>query len=1139
MPVDIGRISGGMLKDNLLRDGVDLSFETDLIYFDVNTSRLGIKTNSPSTELEVLGTSRSTNTLSTNFTNNDITVDFSRITTAIGSLNITAVNRVEATAISTDDIFINNNIIATTSSILLDQLDGGPASGGQDFFLDLGLASTTTFDDVIDLGDAVLSAGASNTNLEIRPNGLGVLEVYNEFNISGNLHSTGDITLEGTITFGSNNNDSVDFNADIHSNILPDTDNFYKLGGSSTSRWNGLYTNLVNGQAVTTSSLSTPSGVNYALRPGKSWFVAENGDNLNQGNHENSPFATIEKALSVATAGDTVKIYPGTYAELLPLVVPAGVSVSGLELRSVTIVPDTASQSEDVFHLNGETTVNNLTIKDFYYDSINDKGYAFRFAPNAQVTSRSPYIQNISVITQGTTTTPDDPRGFASGDAGKGALVDGSETNYLTKEASMLFHAVTFITPGVDALTMTNGVRVEWLNSFTYFANRAIYATQGTGRLTEDGSTLAYGAEIRSIGSANVYGNYGAVADGADTLMYLIQHNFAYIGTGKDASNDDTLVIQSNETVELNSGRVYYQSQDHKGTFRVGDLFYVDFENGTVSFDASSLDSTGASGLTITTGADVTTITKDFVTTGNLKIAGNTIESLFGEVNILSAGSETNLTLDVNIAKNLDITGDFSLSGQLILGNQTADTVTFGQTLNQNFEPDVNETYDLGSSSKVWKDTYTSEANINDIRIRGNVIETTVSNSDLELRANSAGIVNLKDSVKFDQALTVNGLTTTQSVNITGTLTHLGAVILAGNKSNTGFLDISGTLTVGSSAYFDNVQIVNNRIFTSDSNSDLELSAHASGIVEMPVDNVSITQSLAISSDYYTTNITASNRYTAEEFYNADILIKDNYIATTVSNSNLELRGNSAGGVFLETTKFTGSTISNVDDIVLQPNTGKNLKINSTAAVVLPKGTTSDRPTFQQGDIRFNTGTGIFEGFGAAFGGVYSLDRQTSVVAGSTENLNFTANNILTMDITAVRLRTNGLLVDNTLFDVNTVTTTNNDLTFAPNGTGLNRIESITPDGSDIRNELNSVITLTSTGLGYTRFTGTNGLVIPYGTTAEQSLTPEVGETRYNIEEGFVEVWDGTQWGNAGGEGETVTQQYMEDTSYLWNLILG
>ena len=1139
MPVDIGRISGGMLKDNLLRDGVDLSFETDLLYFDVGTNRLGIKNTAPNTEIEVTGTIRSTNTLSTDFSNGDITVDFSRITTALGALNITAVDRVEATAIATADININNNVISTSSDILLDIIDGGTLSVIQTSILDLGLSSTTVFDEIVDLGDAALAAGASNTSLEIRPNGSGTLEVYNAFNITGSLHATGDITLDGTITFGNNANDSVDFNADIASDVVPDTDAVYKLGTSSSNRWNGLYTNLLNGQSVTTSILSTPSGVTYSLRPGNIWFVATNGNNTNQGDHENGPFATIEKALSVAVAGDTVKIYPGTYTELFPLVVPVGVTVNGLELRSVTIIPDTASQSEDVFHLNGETSVTNLTIKDFYYDSINDKGYAFRFAPNARVTTRSPYIQNITVITHGSSTSLADPRGFDSADAGKGALVDGADTNYLSEEAAMLFHAVTFITPGVDALTMTNGVRVEWLNSFTYFADRAIYATQGTGRLTKDGSTLAYGAEIRSIGSANVYGNYGAVADGVDTLMYLIQHNYGYIGAGKDSSNDSTLVIQTNETVELNSGKVYYQSQDHTGTFRVGDLFYVDFENGTVSFDASSLASTGATGLTITTGPDVTAITKDFVTTGNLKIAGNTIESLSGAVNILASSGETNLTLDVNVAKNLDVTGDFSLSGQLILGNQTADTVTFGQTLNQNFEPDVTENYDLGSTSKVWRDTYTSEANINDIRIRGNVIETTVSNSDLELRANSAGIVHLMDTAAFDQALTVSGLTTAQSVNITGTLNHVGAVVLLGDKSNTGFLDISGTLTVGSSAFFDNVQIVNNRIFTSDSNADLQLSANGTGVIDIAVDNVSISQSLTAAGDFYTTNITASNRYTAEEFYTGDILIKDNYIATTNSNSNLELRGNASGGVFLESTKFTSNVISNADDIVIQPNTAKNAKFDTTAAVVLPKGTTADRPTFQQGDLRFNTGTNIFEGFGSAFGGVYSLDRLTSVTAGTTENLNFRADNILSMDITSARIRLNGLLVDNTLFDTNTVTTTNNDLTFAPNGTGVNKIENITFDAENIQNDLNTVITVAGTGRGYVTIAGTTAFVIPYGDNSQRPAGAEIGATRFNVEEGYIEVYDGTVWNNSAGVGDTVTAEFMEDTSYLWNLILG
>ena len=57
-------------------------------------------------------------------------------------------------------------------------------------------------------------------------------------------------------------------------------------------------------------------------------------------------------------------------------------------MRGVTIQPDSVDL-EDVFYLNGETTVEDLTIQDFYYDSGNDVGYAFKFAPNFKVTSRS------------------------------------------------------------------------------------------------------------------------------------------------------------------------------------------------------------------------------------------------------------------------------------------------------------------------------------------------------------------------------------------------------------------------------------------------------------------------------------------------------------------------------------------------------------------------------------------------------------------------------------------------------------------------------------------------------------------------------------------------------------------------------
>ena len=62
----IGRISGPLLKANLIRDGVDLAFETDLLYLDVNNSRIGINTATPQYDLDVVGTTRSTDLEVTN-----------------------------------------------------------------------------------------------------------------------------------------------------------------------------------------------------------------------------------------------------------------------------------------------------------------------------------------------------------------------------------------------------------------------------------------------------------------------------------------------------------------------------------------------------------------------------------------------------------------------------------------------------------------------------------------------------------------------------------------------------------------------------------------------------------------------------------------------------------------------------------------------------------------------------------------------------------------------------------------------------------------------------------------------------------------------------------------------------------------
>jgi hypothetical protein len=76
----IGRIGGPMLKENLIRQGVDLSVETNLLYFDVNNMRLGVNTATPNVAMDINGTTRFSSNLQINGSN---------IATYAGNGNIT------------------------------------------------------------------------------------------------------------------------------------------------------------------------------------------------------------------------------------------------------------------------------------------------------------------------------------------------------------------------------------------------------------------------------------------------------------------------------------------------------------------------------------------------------------------------------------------------------------------------------------------------------------------------------------------------------------------------------------------------------------------------------------------------------------------------------------------------------------------------------------------------------------------------------------------------------------------------------------------------------------------------------------------------------------------------------------------
>jgi hypothetical protein len=1069
----LGRISGQLLKDNLTRQGTDLAFDTDLLYLNVNSRYVSINTDITSKPLFVNGEFYSTNFNTTSIDGiTSFNLDFvANSIISQNNLNLVASAYVFADNIRTDNISIDNNSIVTLQS---------------------------------------------NSNLELRPNGTGTVEIQSNTNITGNLTATGSITLDGNIIFGDSDTDNVTFLADINTDIIPDQNEFYNLG-TNLKRWNTVYPELVNGEEITSLEMLS-GGVNLALRQGNIWYVAANGSNSNVGDHQSGPFATIAKALSEATAGDTVFIYPGTYTEITPLTVPAGVSVRGFDLRSVNIIPDSTTTSENIFLLNGETTVSDLTIKNFYYDSVNDTGYAFSFAPGMTVTSRSPYVQNVTVLTQGTTITVDDPRGFASGDAGQGAKVDGSLATAVSKEASMLFHSVTFITPGVDALVMTNGVRVEWLNSFTYFANRSIYATQGTLGLASLG--IRFGAELRSIGSASVYGNYGAEASGASTLMYLIQHNFAYIGAGKDVTNDPSLNISANETIELGGGKIYYQSLDNKGNFKVGDAFGVSFETGRVTISGIGVGAGGVTSITLANGTDETVIDATEVLVNNIRFSGNTLSSIYGDVNLDSATNELNTTNNVTAINDIDITGDFTVDGMLTIGNAFIDVVEFVAPVDYGLRAIIDNTHSLGNSTKRWDDVIVFDSYIGNLKVSDNVITTLDSNADLELRADGTGRIYVPvDNVEFDQNLTVNGTSYTKNVSLIGSLLQAGNIQRTGDTTTGNYTQI-GNQTVNGNGLYDDVLVTGNSITSSSSNANLVLDAAGTGRIYIPFSDVQVINDFVVEGllDGSIASVTTST--TAQTYSNNNISIGTNIIQTTVSNSDLELRAAGTGRIYIpsddvefdqnltvdNTTNLSGTNITgslvNIGTITHTGNTGQTGNRYITGDLTVSSNVDFGDIEFINNRLITTRSNSNLEFKTAGIGKVYIPSNDVKVDNNLTVNLNTQVNAVTVTTDTVFTTYSNGNISIGT--NIIETTVSNSDLELRAAGTGRIYVPN---DNVEINNDLNVNDT---TNLDNTNVTGLldyTGNITRTGTTTQignQIITGDLTVSS-NIDFGDIE----------------------------------
>jgi CheY-specific phosphatase CheX len=239
-------------------------------------------------------------------------------------------------------------------------------------------------------------------------------------------------------------------------------------------------------------------------------YVAQNGNDANDGTTMGNAFANIHVALAAAQSWTTVFLKSGDYRLYnQPVTIPRRVALVGDNLRTTTIRP--SQPSVDMFYVNNACYVTGITFRDHVAPSA-----VFSYNPNGSAGTivTSPYIQNSSSITT----------------TGTGMRIDG---RYVSGLRSMVCDAYTQTNEGGIGIHMLNRGYAQLVSVFTICCHIAIKCETGG---------------FCSITNSNAsFGTYGLWADGVSEPLY-----YGKVQTGTtEATNQITL---SNLTIRPNYG---------------------------------------------------------------------------------------------------------------------------------------------------------------------------------------------------------------------------------------------------------------------------------------------------------------------------------------------------------------------------------------------------------------------------------------------------------------------------------------------------------------------------------------------------------------------------------------------------------
>jgi hypothetical protein len=304
---------------------------------------VGIQNNNPSSTLDITGTLHATgavdfdsildvdgattlnNTLDVDGAttlNNTLDVDLG--TTLNSTLDVDGATTLNSTLDVDGATTLNNTLDVDGATTLNNTLDvDGATTLNNTLDVDLGTTLNSTLD--VD-GDVTFNSITESTDKDT-----GALIAQGGVGIEKNLNVGGNTKLIGTLELDSS---LIDINGETAGPGVGKTD--YRLASVGTGvSWR-------------------PAGVETQ----NTIWVTKDGNDSNTGLLEGDAKATVGGAAAVAEPGDTIVIRPGVYTENNPIGLRTDVTVTGQDLRLVTIRP--LNVTKDVFHVRRGCLIENI-----------------------------------------------------------------------------------------------------------------------------------------------------------------------------------------------------------------------------------------------------------------------------------------------------------------------------------------------------------------------------------------------------------------------------------------------------------------------------------------------------------------------------------------------------------------------------------------------------------------------------------------------------------------------------------------------------------------------------------------------------------------------------------------------------------